>query len=516
MLIYFTPALYCDVSDAWMLSSKRQRVWVTFAGGYFQLVVWGCAAVVWRITAQETLISNLALAAVTFGGTQTLLNFNPLIKLDGYYMLSDYLEIPNLREKAFRAFHAWLALRPDPLLSSQARRPLLTYAVLAVAFSMLLLGVVYANIYWFATTHFQFAGLVAFIFFMGLTLKRAATEPAAGARALATRAVLKKYRTFGVVAIILLAMLIPWELRIAAEFEVLPNEESIVRSETAGTISAIHVREGSRVEREEVLAELVDFARARELSQVVGNLGQKEAELALLVAGPRPEEIAQAQRLVETRQTELDNVRRNIQEGNRLREELAARQAEVRLAERELDQARLLFADGLGPRFDVERWEETVEIRTRAMNATATGLEILAETNDREGDLKSRELAQAESDLTLLMAGSRNEEIDQRRAEVSALRRQEAILKEELEKNLIRAPIAGTVVTPFIERLQNQHFDPGDEFARIVEVDQVTASLLVPEKELAEVRIGSRVVLKARSYPASDFEGTVRVIAPVA
>src|SRR5207249_5184560 len=40
MLIYFQPAFYCDVSDSWMFPSKRQRMWVTFEGVYFQLFFW--------------------------------------------------------------------------------------------------------------------------------------------------------------------------------------------------------------------------------------------------------------------------------------------------------------------------------------------------------------------------------------------------------------------------------------------------------------------------------------------
>jgi hypothetical protein len=46
---------------------------------------------------------------VVFSGLQTLVNFNPLIKLDGYYMLSDFLEVPNLRGKALRSLWDWIA-----------------------------------------------------------------------------------------------------------------------------------------------------------------------------------------------------------------------------------------------------------------------------------------------------------------------------------------------------------------------------------------------------------------------
>jgi putative peptide zinc metalloprotease protein len=263
MLIYFSPALYCDVSDAWMFPSKRQRVWVTFGGGYFQLVIWGVATVIWRVPADETVISSLALCAVVFGGAQTLFNFNPLIKLDGYYMLSDYLEIPNLRAKAFKAMRAWLGGDPEPLLETPDRRALLAYAAFAMTFSTLLLGVVYVNIYWLVTDAYAFAGLVVFTVFSGFTLRGTTAELAAGVKALVKRASLKKYLSLDIVAVLLLAtVVIPWELRIAAEFEILPNEEPIVRTETFGTIAEIPVREGDVVEKGDLIARLFDFITA--------------------------------------------------------------------------------------------------------------------------------------------------------------------------------------------------------------------------------------------------------------
>ena len=517
MLIYFMPALYCDVSDAWMFTERRQRVWVTFAGGYFQLVVWGAATVVWRIVAEDTLISSIALSAILFGGLQTLINFNPLIKLDGYYMLSDYLEIPNLRAKAFQAVRAWIAGKAEPLLDGAHRQALIVYGGLSLTFSTLLLTVVYVNIFRLTTTYFAFAGLVGFLMFSGLTLKRTATEPVAGAKAVVTRAALKKYRNLGITFVLLLAtFVIPWELRIASDFRILPRQEAVVRSETEGTVTEIMVREGARVEAGDIIAVLYDFDKDRSLSLIEGELEQKQAELALLLAGPRPEEVDRAERLVDTKQTELSNVRRNLQQRNQMEQSLVREQTELRLAEIEFGRTRDLFEAGLGPRVDMEKADAELAIQRAAVAETDTSLDILSESNDREEDLKERELAEAGSALNLLMAGYRSEEIQQRQAEVQTLESQQKILHAEIEKSQIRSPISGTVVTPFIERLLNRHLLPGDELARIVDVDRVWAEMVVPEKEMADVHPGSPVMLKVRSYPARDFEGRVDFIAPVA
>jgi hypothetical protein len=99
LILYFIPAFYCNVSDAWMLK-KRERVRVTMAGAYAQILLWAVATIAWRLLAQETLASRICLITIAFIAIQTVFNFNPLIRLDGYYLLSDLVEVPNLRPKA--------------------------------------------------------------------------------------------------------------------------------------------------------------------------------------------------------------------------------------------------------------------------------------------------------------------------------------------------------------------------------------------------------------------------------
>jgi len=90
------------------------------------------------------------------------------------------------------------------------------------------------------------------------------------------------------------------------------------------------------------------------------------------------------------------------------------------------------------------------------------------------------------------------------------------ILDQELGKTEIRAPIDGIIATPFIERKLNQHLSPGDDLGRIVDMARVIVEMQVPEKELADVRPGNPVTMKARSLPAVDWQGRVDFIAPVA
>ena len=61
LLIYFQPAFYCNVSDAWLFPEKSRRLWVTFAGAYFEIFLWALATLIWRITDTHTSISHAVL-----------------------------------------------------------------------------------------------------------------------------------------------------------------------------------------------------------------------------------------------------------------------------------------------------------------------------------------------------------------------------------------------------------------------------------------------------------------------
>ena len=286
----------------------------------------------------------------------------------------------------------------------------------------------------------------------------------------------------------------------------LPATDSFTRKRPSSVIGEKCglVREGSHVEAGDIIVSLYDFDKDKELETVSGALEQKRAELAQLQAGPRTEEIEQG------------NIRRNVQLQNQLEQALTTRRTELRLAEIELRKTSDLFEQELGARVDMEKAQAAAEVHRSAVAEAEASVQILAEQNDREEDLKTQELAQAESALKLLRAGSRPEEIQQRVAELDMLVARKDILDDEKEKWTIKAQISGTVTTPFVEKILNRHLAAGDEVCRIVDMDPVRAEMFVPEKEMGEVEPGMPVHLKARSFPTDEFVGEINFIAPVA
>src|SRR5574341_393828 len=171
MLIYFQPAFYCNVNDAWTFPDLRARLWVTAAGSWIQLVLASLAALVWLAAAPGTIISRVALYTVVLGGVTTIVaNANPLIALDGYYALSDYLEIPNLRQRAL-AHLAWLVKRyilrlevPEPPATDRERKVFVVYAPLALAYSTSLLFLIVAALFGWVSRMAGAIGVLALAF----------------------------------------------------------------------------------------------------------------------------------------------------------------------------------------------------------------------------------------------------------------------------------------------------------------------------------------------------------------
>ena len=101
MFLVLIPTPYVDASTAWAFPNKWHRIFVGAAGMIVELFFAALCAFFWITANPNELASQLAFNAMLVAGVSTVIfNANPLLRYDGYYMLSDYLEIPNLRQKS--------------------------------------------------------------------------------------------------------------------------------------------------------------------------------------------------------------------------------------------------------------------------------------------------------------------------------------------------------------------------------------------------------------------------------
>jgi len=101
LFLVFTPFLYCNVSDSWTFPDKRRRMLVT-AGGILTELFFAClATIIWYYSDSGSFFHSLMFNVMMACSISTILfNANPLLRYDGYYLMMDLIEVPNLRQRA--------------------------------------------------------------------------------------------------------------------------------------------------------------------------------------------------------------------------------------------------------------------------------------------------------------------------------------------------------------------------------------------------------------------------------
>jgi multidrug resistance efflux pump len=501
LLMYFVPCFYCNLSDTYLFKEKRQRIWVTFAGGFFELFLWALAVLAWRVVAPEAFLSRVFFIVVAVCGIKALFNFNPLIKMDGYYMLADTIGISNLRKEALsglgRFVRRWaLGLDTHPprpelasrsILSLRGDRFVALFGAAALIYTALLLGYV---IFWSGGWVFEQygpSGLSLFSLAMIGLLHKPATKTVSGAKdagkekweQLGTK---KRRLRYVVLWTLLLAGFIffPWQLRIRSDLTVLPQARVTVRAPADGRIEQIYFEEGDRIQKGDLILEFDRKALTLEKETQQAELARATEELRLLgkLNPTWQEEIRVEERALETAQDKVH--------AKRL----------------EFDRMQQLWTAGLQSR---EQFDQAQ-----------------SELNQAESERRRQE---AQVQLTRKDSrSSRNEQMEMlhlrdpeaQQAVIRRLEAEVARLDDLLERSRVHAPIPGTLTTYRFQEKLGEYLDEGDLVCEIVDDAKVVIEMPVPEKEIDVIELGYPVKFKVRGYPYRSFEANVAEIAPVA
>lgn len=271
----FAPLAYVDVTDAWRLPRRWARVQIALAGVYFELAIAAAAVWVWAHTSDVTIRYVAAQVAVLTGPATLLVNANPLLRLDGYYVLADLLGIPNLRMHGRRMVagkcEAWLLGRPAPpsLLHGWQRTAALWHAVCSVLFQIIWMGGLLWGILFWAGGLGLVIGAAAFLLWVALPLHRwinglRATEQWRGYRS----------RLLGgsaaLAGVLLLLSFAPSPLGRRIPVVVRYQDEQVARAASDGFVVDVLVRSGDPVTVGTVLVRMDD-----------PELRTRQAELAL-------------------------------------------------------------------------------------------------------------------------------------------------------------------------------------------------------------------------------------------
>ena len=495
LLLYFQPCFYSDLSDAWLFRKKSHRLAVTWAGPYFQFILLALAVIVWRVTVVGSFVNNVALIIAVVCWITVLFNFNPLIKLDGYYLLSDWVDIPNLRQKSFsylgNVFKRKLLGWPieTAKVTKREKRIFLSYALLAVAYSAFLIFYVLVIVARFLVAKLGGVGILLLFAVLLFTLKSTLTGLMRGfIQHLSYMKTLTRnpkrlviHILIAVIAIVLV-FAVPFPHRISGDISVHPIEEFTLSLNKFGLLERNYrrgganpenrssylqmtstemavldlmplVKDGQEVQPGDTLAVLISNQVTKEIIANTALLEKFEGELALLKAPPKKEEIAEAKAQIMAAQANYDQL---VRELNRIVE---------------------LTKKNLASKEELEAAQAKVEIA-------------------------GAELANKKSRLELLKAPPKLEEKAVIQAEIDKQRAKVNFLKVQQDAQSITSPIKGTVTA----------YRSEDKILSVVDNHQVELLVPVTDFDINLVELDQDVKLKVRSYPGRTFIGHVAYI----
>ncbi len=294
MFLVFVPCLYCNVSDAWLLKSKWQRIAIGAAGIYVELVLASVATLVWWFSVPGV-IHHIALSTMVVCSVTTLaFNANPLLRYDGYYIASDLFEIPNLSQKAARVIHrllsqALLGVEPshDPFLP---RRHWFWFGLYAVA-SATYRWTVTVSILWFVYEYLK-------PYRLQVIAEGLAAASIAGIIGQPAWSVVRFFRIPGrrqeikhkrlklslavVTVVMALACVVPLPQRVYGTLDISPLDPHNVYVKVPGELVELRVRPGAKVEAGTTLARLENSELNLSIARLAAERDRFRAELASL------------------------------------------------------------------------------------------------------------------------------------------------------------------------------------------------------------------------------------------
>ena len=321
MLLVMAPSPYVDASSAWALKSKWKRAAVGAAGMMFELTLAGAAALYWMTTTPGTLAHQLAFNCMLTAGVSTVLfNANPLMRFDGYFILSDVLDMPNLMQRSFQLLKHWSARwlygaeRPEaPAVADGRERAFLAvYGLAAMAYRVVL----FVGITVVLLERLFAIGLLLALWTGGVWLVGPMVK--LGRYVLGDAALQRKRGRAVVVTAALVAVvgcvvgLVPMQDVRSAPGVIASEARAPMYARVAGRVAASGVREGDAVEAGAVLMVLEDEALAARVRAARVQLELAEG-LERQAVDHAPEVAALARQRVEAQRQVVAHLERQVE-----------------------------------------------------------------------------------------------------------------------------------------------------------------------------------------------------------
>jgi putative peptide zinc metalloprotease protein len=257
--LVMTPVAYTDTNEAWNLTDRKSRMWIGAAGMLAEINLAAWATLAWGLLPDGYLRSAAFMVATTTWVKSILINTSPIMRFDGYYLLSDALDIPNLHTRSF-ALARWqlrewlfkLGEAPPEYFRKSLRRGLVALAIFIWCYRLVVftgIAIFVYNLFFKALGIVLFAVEIAWFIVIPILseMKTWFQKRRAIARAPRTRLVLAA----ALIAVLLACVPLPKNVRLMGQFQ--PGREFKLTAPESAQLAAINVRDGERVEAGQAL-----------------------------------------------------------------------------------------------------------------------------------------------------------------------------------------------------------------------------------------------------------------------
>jgi len=329
MLLVFTPALYCDTTDSWMMVNRFHRAMVGLAGIAVEVCLAAVATIVWSMTGPGTTHYAAMNVMLVCSVSTVLFNANPLLRYDGYYVLSDLWDVPNLGERSRKTLASTVARLafgvkeegPDQD-SARFKAGLLTYAIASFVYRWALTLV----ILWFVSValrpyRLESLGRMIVLFAAGGMLAALLRGPIQFLKNPSKRHRMKMRRltlTMVVLGLVMASAFVPYRSTVTADGRITPRNEVRVYVATAGDLDDLRVAPGDAVQRDQTLAVLSNPDRAFERLVAESRVATQEAvvdslQTARLETSEAADQLPAALSLLEDLQAQAERARQRVE-----------------------------------------------------------------------------------------------------------------------------------------------------------------------------------------------------------
>ena len=262
MLVYLSPAFFCDVGELYVYGTKWQRIAAIIAGIWIKLMFCSAASIVWWGTPSGSSLHDFAYKIMLITGVAVvLMNLNPLIKLDGYYLFGELIGISTIKEDSTEYLASWVKhnvfrLPVDvPYLRPRRRWLFIGYGLISGLYSYVVLFAVVHFVYnIFSRSNPQWGFLPALV--LGLLILRARLRSSVRfmkdfyldkQRSLRTWWKEPHKAALASLAIALVLFAPVWRETVDGRFLLEPERRAVIRAAVPGEITEVLVDEGTAV-----------------------------------------------------------------------------------------------------------------------------------------------------------------------------------------------------------------------------------------------------------------------------